>query len=56
LISHTTTCGNTDSLSNAMDGYDDASRTLRWEMGGPTSELLRLLREHAGTLKQLHVA
>ena len=41
-----------------MDGYDDATRTLRWDSrkGGTTAELLRLLREHAGTLRQLHVA
>jgi len=41
-----------------MNGYDDATRTLRWDIdkGGSTAELLRLLREHAGTLRQLHVA
>ncbi len=42
-----------------MDGYDDdASCTLRWDSskGGSEAELLRLLRLHAGTLKQLHVA
>jgi hypothetical protein len=45
------------SLSNTMK-YDDASRTLRWDRqkGGITVELLHLLREHAGTLRQLHVA
>ncbi len=45
-------------LSNAMNRYDDASRTLRWDRlkGGTTAELLRLLREHAGTLRQLDVA
>jgi hypothetical protein len=37
----------------STDGYDDATRTLRW--GGSTAEPLRLLREHAGTLRQLHV-
>ncbi len=35
-------------------GYDDASRTLCWT--GSDEELLRLLRLHAGTLGQLHVA
>jgi hypothetical protein len=42
------------------NGYDDASRTLRWDRfksgTGSTAELLCLLREHAGTLRQLHVA
>ncbi len=38
---------------------DDASRTLRWDHSRPgsnTPELLRLLREHCGTLQQLHVS
>ena len=41
-----------------MNGYDDSTHTLRWDQfkGGSTGELLRLLREHASTLKQLHVA
>jgi hypothetical protein len=41
-----------------MNGYDVASRTMRWDCwkGGNTVELPRLLREHAGTLRQLHVA
>ena len=41
-----------------MNGYDNASHTLRWDCqtGGSTAELLRLLRLHAGTLRQLHVA
>jgi hypothetical protein len=40
-----------------MNGYDEAFRTLRWECryGSNTKELLRLLREHAGTLRELHV-
>ncbi len=40
-------------------GYNDASRTLRWDdlRGGISEdELLRLLRQHAGALGQLHVA
>jgi hypothetical protein len=36
------------------NGYDDESRTLRWT-GWKAAELLRLLHEHAGTLRQLHV-
>ncbi len=41
-----------------MNGYDDAARSQSWDhyKGGSTAELLRLLREHAGTLRQLHVA
>ena len=41
-----------------MNRYDDATRTLRWDRleGGTIAELLRLLREHAGALRQLHVA
>ncbi len=41
-----------------MDGYDDASQTLCWDFhkGGSTAELLRLLREYAGILRQLRVA
>ncbi len=44
--------------ANTMNRYDDAFRTLRWDrLNGRTSaELLRLLREHAGILRQLHVA
>ncbi len=38
------------------NGYDDASRTLRWDGPGSEEELLRLLRLHARTLEQLHVA
>jgi hypothetical protein len=37
----------------------DASRNLRWDLqqwGSTAPELLRLLREHRGTLRQLHVA
>jgi hypothetical protein len=39
------------------DGYDAASRTLRWNCwaGGSTADLLRLLHEHASNLGQLHV-
>ncbi len=38
--------------------YDAASSTLRWsnEQGSSTAELLRLLRLHASTLRQLHVS
>ncbi len=41
-----------------MNGFDDATRTLRWdcEKNNTSAELLHLLREHAGTLRQLHVA
>ncbi len=41
-----------------MNGYDDATHTLRWDRrkGGSSAELLRLLREHAGNLRELHVA
>ncbi len=37
--------------------YDSASHTLRWKCteDGRNPELLRLLRLHAGTLRQLHV-
>jgi hypothetical protein len=40
-----------------MNGYDEASRTLRWESryGSDNEKLLRLLRKHARTLRQLHV-
>jgi hypothetical protein len=46
------------SLSNTMNGYDDATRTLRWDRakGGTQRRAAALLREHAGTLRQLHVA
>jgi hypothetical protein len=40
------------------NGYDAASCVLRWncyESGSSTADLLRLLREHASTLRQLHV-
>jgi hypothetical protein len=42
----------------SMNRYDDAARTLRWDpfKGGTNAKLLRLLREHVGTLRQLHVA
>ncbi len=40
-----------------MEGYNAAFRTLRWDcLEGGAAELLRLLREHAGTLRELHVA
>ena len=44
--------------SQADSGYDAASRTLRWDCmkSGNSADLLRLLREHASTLRQLHVA
>ncbi len=43
-----------------MNGYDDGTRTLRYDCrkGGSAAELLRLLRLlrlHAHTLNQLHV-
>jgi hypothetical protein len=40
------------------NGYDAASCALRWDcwMSGDMAVLLRLLREHASTLRQLHVA
>ncbi len=42
--------------NNVMDGYDDTSRTLRWDSKGASeAELLCLLRLYAGTLRQLHV-
>jgi hypothetical protein len=40
------------------NGYDAASCALRWDCwktGSSTADLLRLLREHASTLRQLHV-
>ena len=42
-----------------MNGHDAASCVLRWdwyEDGSSTADLLRLLREHASTLRQLHMA
>ncbi len=42
------------------NGYDAASCVLRWNCwksgGSSTADLLRLLREHASTLRQLHMA
>jgi hypothetical protein len=38
-----------------MSAYNEASRTLRWEYGDDKKEVLRLLGEHAGTLRELHV-
>jgi hypothetical protein len=41
------------------DGYDAASCALRWDRwtnGSSMADFLRLLREHASTLRQLHVA
>jgi hypothetical protein len=40
-----------------MDGYDAASRALRWDFGrsGSSAEFLQALRQHASTLRQLHV-
>ncbi len=43
------------------NGYDDASCTLRWEYPqeyvslGDGAELLRLLRAHSSTLRQLNL-
>jgi hypothetical protein len=41
-----------------MGGYDPTSCVLCWgrEKGDSTDALLRLLREHASTLRRLHVA
>jgi hypothetical protein len=43
-----------------MDACEFAVSTLRWERrwndGGSEAELLRQLRAHARTLRQLHVA
>ncbi len=41
-----------------MNSHDDASCMLRWDFhkDGNATEPLRLLREHASTLKELHLA
>ena len=40
------------------NGHDPASCALRWDnwTNGDRAVFLRLLREHASTLRQLHVA
>ena len=44
--------------STMNDGYDAASCALRWDCwtNGDMAVFLRLLHEHASTLRQLHVA
>ncbi len=43
--------------ADAVDEIADVSRSLSWNhlKGGRPEELLRLVREHAGTLQQLDV-